>query len=424
MSKKYDINYVREQFPAVEVLHDGVPVAILDGPGGTQVPKRVVEKINNYLYYSNANEHGAFKPSIETEALVQEAREIFADFFGCSPDEVAFGANSTTNNFMLAHALRKDLKPGDEVIITEMDHICNQSPWAQLEDMGAVIKSVRVNPETCQLDFEDFKAKLSPKTKILAINYASNGVGTVTDVKKYIKLAHEVGAITIVDAVHYAPHKPIDVKEIGTDILICSPYKFFGPHLGVVYIRKELFDDIKTVKVDADDILDAPFKFQTGTPNFENICGSGAAVEFIADIGEKFGEAFEDQASHLSGRRKNIVLGMLAIDEYEEELAYHLRTELKKIDGVTLYGPPEGEPRTTTVSFTIEGINSHDISKYLGDQGIYTWDGDFYAVTLVNDVLKLTEQGGLVRIGVSPYNTSEDINRTINAIKSFVVDAK
>lgn len=423
MSMKYDVNYVREQFPAVKALHNGIPVAILDGPGGTQVPRRVVEKITNYLYYTNANEHGAFKSSIETEALVQEARELFADFFGCSSEEVAFGANSTTNNFMLSHALRKDLSPGDEVIITDIDHICNQSPWAQLEDMGAIIKRVKVNPETCQIDFDDFKEKLSTKTKILAINYASNGVGTITDVKKYIELAHEVGAITIVDAVHYAPHKPIDVKDIDTDILICSSYKFFGPHLGIVYIRKELFEKIKTVKVDADDILFPPLKFQTGTPNFENICGAGEAVEFIADIGEKFGEEYEDQAKHLTGRRKSIVLGMLAIDDYEESLAYHLRSELRKIDRITLYGPSEGEPRTTTVSFIIEGINSHDISKYLGDHGIYTWDGDFYAVTLVNDVLKLTEQGGLVRIGIAPYNTMEDITRTINTIKSLVSDA-
>ena len=254
---------------------------------------------------------------------------LFADFFNCSSDEVAFGASSTTNNFMLSHALRKTLTAGDEVIVTDIDHICNQSPWTQLSDMGVVVKKVNVIPETCQLDFEDYKTKISAKTKIVAINYASNAVGTITEVKKYIALAHEFGAVTIVDAVHYAAHKPIDVKEINTDILICSAYKFFGPHLGVVYIQKALFTKLQTVKVDADDILIPPLKFQTGTPNFEHICGAGEAIRFIADLGERFGEGVKDLVAHLSGRRKKIVAGLLAVDRYEETLSVHLRTALR-----------------------------------------------------------------------------------------------
>lgn len=419
MAFNYDVNYVRGQFPALSMQVNGKSIAFLDGPGGSQVPKRVGEKILDYLYYHNANEHGVFKASIETAALVDEAREALADFFGCSPMEVAFGASTTANNFMLAHALRRDLKAGDEVIVTDIDHISNRTPWMHLEEIGAVVKSVKVNPDTCQLDFEDYKSKLSPNTKIVALNYASNAVGTVTDVKKYIELAHKVGAITVVDAVHYAAHHPIDVKEIDTDILVCSAYKFFGPHIGVVYIREELFEKIKTIKVDADDILVPPIKFQTGTPNFEHICGAGEAINFIADLGEKFGAAFDERTAHLSGRRKQVVKGMLAIDAYEESLAFRLRQELRKIPGITVYGPEEGEKRTTTVSFTVEGKNSNEVAQALAKDGISTWDGDFYAITLVNDVFGLGKQGGLLRIGFAPYNVMEDVDRVIHVVKSL-----
>lgn len=419
MSKKYDVDYIRDQFPALKTIVKGKLIAALDAPGGSQVPVRVVEKISEYLYYHNANEHGMFGPSHKTEELVEDAREVFAQFFNCKPTEVGFGANSTTNNFLLAHAIRRDLKAGDEVIITDIDHLCNRSPWKQLEEIGVVVKSVAVNPQTCQLDFEDYKKKLSKKTKVVALNYASNAVGTITDVKKYIELAHEVGAITVVDAVHYAAHRPIDVKEINTDILICSAYKFFGPHIGIIYVRDELFEALKTIKVDADDILEIPVKFQTGTPNFEHICGAAEAVRFIADIGEQFGDDFHKETGHLSGLRKNIVKGILAYDHHEETIAYHLREELRKISGVTIYGPAEGEERTTTVSFTIDGMNANAVSERLGEEGIYTWDGDYYAVILVNDVLKLADVGGMLRVGLAPYNTMEDINRTLTIVREL-----
>lgn len=419
MAFNYDVNYVRAQFPALSLRVNGKQVAFLDGPGGSQVPERVGEKILDYLYYHNANEHGVFKSSMDTMALVYEVREALADFLGCSPREVAFGASTTANNFMLSHALRRELQPGDEVIVTDIDHVSNRSPWMHLSEIGAVVKSVKVDPETCQLDFEDYKAKLSPKTRLVALNYASNAVGTVTDVRKYIELAHEVGAITTVDAVHYAAHHPIDVKDINTDILVCSAYKFFGPHIGVVYIREELFEKLKTIRVDADDILVPPIKFQTGTPNFEHICGVGEAINFIADIGEKFGSGFDAETAHLSGRRRQVVKGMLAIDTYEETLAFRLRSELRKLPGVRVYGPAEGEKRTTTVSFTVEGRNSNEVALALSNEGIYTWDGDFYAITLVNDVLGLGKQGGLVRIGFAPYNLMEDVDRVLNVVMSL-----
>ncbi len=412
---EYDVQYIRGQFPALEKEIRGVPVAFLDGPGGTQVPKRVIDGITSYLVNHNANEGGLFSTSEETDRILNESRAIFGTYLGCCADEIAIGTNSTTNCFMLAFALKKDLRPGDEIIITDLDHLCNRSPWLQLQEYGIIVKSVQIDPDTMQLDFDDYKSKLTPKTRIVAINYASNAVGTVTDVKKYISLAHEVGAITVVDAVHYSAHKLVDVKAINTDILMCSAYKFFGPHLGILYIRKSLYDRLKTIKVDADDLLDAPYKFQTGTPCFENICGTVEAIKFIADAGNKFGDSAK-LAAGPSDIRKSIETGIRAFDEYEDKLAMLLRSGLRDMPGVKMFGPPEGCEKTSTVAFTVNNIRSNLVSKHLGSRGVYTWSGHFYAKTLVTEVLRLQDKGGLVRIGISPYNTSLDVERTLKEI--------
>ena len=417
---KFNLDNVRVQFPALSKTVNGYPAAFLDGPGGTQVPVRVVNKINDYLYYHNANHEGSFATSRESDKLYLEAREAYADFLNCSPDEVAFGANSSSNNFKFAFGLlRTILKPGDEILITDIDHEGNRSPWRTLEDFGIVVKSSAVDPKTCTLDEDDFAAKLSEKTKVVAINWASNGCGTITDVKKFISLAHEKGAITVVDAVHYAPHRWMDVKEIDTDVLFCSAYKFFGPHYGIIYVRKELGDKIKTVRVMANDNENMPWKLETGTPAFELACGSAEAVEFIADIGAQHEKFFKKELEGLTCRRRRIVAGMMAIDAYEEPIAKKLRDGLQKIKGVKIYGPPEGHPRTSTVTFLIEGVHSSKVGKYLGDKGLFVWDGDYYAIQLINHVLGLEEQGGLVRIGLAPYNTEEEIDRLIEAVKEF-----
>ena len=415
----FDIDYVREQFPAMSKTVNGNSAAFLDGPGGTQVPKRVVDKVNDYLYYHNANSGGSFVTSEESDAMFADAHEVFADFFGCSADEVAFGENTTTINFKMAMALLRDMKPGDEVIITDIDHEGNRSPWRTLEDFGIVVKSVKINTDTITLDFDDYMKKLSDKTKVVAVNWAANSCGTITDVKKVIDAAHKMGAITVVDAVHYAPHKPIDVKAIGTDILLCSAYKFFGPHIGVMYIKKEVGTKVKALRVMAYDNHDTPHKFETGTPAMEMTQGAVGAVEFIADIGARHLEFFEEDVKTLNGRRKNIVAGMLAIDKYEEALAVQMRTELAKIPGLKIYGPGEGHPRTSTVSFRIEGHNSGDIGRYLGDRGLFVWDGDYYAIETIRNVLKLAETGGLVRIGLAPYNIQSEIDRVIQAVIDF-----
>lgn len=419
----FDIDYVREQFPAMSKTANGHAAAFLDGPGGTQVPRSVVDKMVKYLYYHNANSGGAFVTSEESDAMFADAHSVLADFFGCNKDEVAFGENTSTINFKLAMAIVRDLKPGDEIIITDMDHEGNRSPWRTLEDFGIVVKSVKINIDTVTLDFDDYMTKLSDKTKVVAVNWAANSCGTITDVKKVIDEAHKKGAITVVDAVHYAPHKPIDVKAIGTDILLCSAYKFFGPHIGIMYIKKEVGEKIRSLRVMAYDNADTPHKFETGTPAMEMTEGAVGAVEFIADIGERHMEFFEEQTKGLKGRRKNIVAGMLAIDKYEEGLADQMRTELAKIPGLKIYGPGAGHARTSTVSFRIEGHNSADIGRYLGDRGLFVWDGDYYAIETIRNVLDLVETGGLVRIGLAPYNIQSEIDRIIKAVNDYVKEA-
>jgi cysteine desulfurase family protein (TIGR01976 family) len=417
---KFDIDHVREQFPCLCKTVNGLPAAFLDGPGGSQVPRLVVDRIADYMFYRNANGHGCFKTSLETMALQQEARDTVAAFFNCKPEEVAFGESSSTNNFKLVLALARDMKPGDEAIITDIDHESNRSPLRTLEERGIVVKSVKIDLNTYTLDLEDYKSKLSDKTKVVAINWASNATGTVTDVKTMIKMAHEVGAVTIIDAVHYAPHKVIDVKDIDTDFMVCSAYKFFGPHMGVLYAKGEALEKVRTIRVLADDNMEIPEKFETGTPNYESICGIAGAVDFIADLGLKHERYFPEELAGLTGKRRAIVAGMLAIDAYEEPMATKLRAELRKIEGLTLYGPPEGYNRTSTVTFTIAGKNAHDIAEFMAERGLFVWDGDFYAIEITNHVLKLADQGGLLRVGLAPYNTMEDIDRTIQAVKDFV----
>jgi len=418
MSFKFDVDSIRKQFPACRRTHNGVPVAYLDGPGGTQVPERVANKITDYLYNHNANEHGFFDTSRESDRLYDEARVIVADFLGCTAGEVAFGYASSQNNFNLALALVRGMKPGDEVLITDIDHRCNRSPWLALAEWGIVVKSIAVDKKTQQIDLEDMKKKLSSKTKVAAFNWASNALGTISDVKTMCAMAHEVGAVTVVDAVHYAAHSPIDVREIDTDVLLCSAYKFFGPHLGVIYIKKALLDKIEFYNVGTEDLTEIR-KFHFGTPPFELICGVAEAVEFIASIGEQYAGYFEGQLKGLSGRRRNVVAGMLAIEEYEAPIAAYIRKELREIPGVTLYGPAEDQPRTSTIVFTMEGKKPCDICEVLGNHGIYAWDGDFYAVEIVNDVLGLKDAGGLVRLGLAPYNTIGDAERTIKLIKEI-----
>lgn len=411
----YDVEAVRAQFPACKLEIAGAPIAYLDGPGGTQVPQSVLDAIVGYMVNDNANEDGNFKASPMARYTEETARAAVADFLGCEVQEVGFSMASTQNSFNLALNISKTLKPGDELIVTQIDHRCNSAPWRSLERLGCVVKTVRLDPETQQLDFEDYRAKLSDRTKVVAVNWAANAIGTITDVKKFIDLAHEHGAFTVVDAVHYAAHRPIDVKAIGTDALICSPYKWFGPHSGVIYLKKEHIAALDFNNVKCDDIAEGGRRFHMGTPQYEVLAGITAAVNFIASEGEKYAEYFEDELAGLSGRRRNIVAGFLAMDTHEMQLAARLRAGLRATPGVRVYGPAEGQPRTPTVSFTMANHTPEEVSKVFGSKGINSWNGDFYAVETI-EALGLAESGGLIRLGMAPYCTDSDIDRVLATV--------
>ncbi len=407
--------YVRNQFPALKNEVDGKPAAYLDGPAGYQVPRRVIRAVEDYFVNMNANTEGAFVTSKKNDEMINSARHIFADFFNCSWDEVVFGANMTTMNFALSLALMREMQAGDRVIITELDHEGNRGPWQQLRERGIIIDEVAVDIDTCTLDMNDFSKKLNPNTKVVAVTHASNCVGTITDVKKIVALAKDAGAYAVIDAVHYAAHGPIDVKEMGADFLLCSAYKFFGPHIGAMYAKRDVLSKLTPLKVN-EQFNYPPYMMETGTLHHEGIAGAAEAVEFVADVGEKFGGKFKSKtANEETTRRKRIVEGLLVFESYEEELTKYLIDELSHIKEVTIYGPPEGYPRTSTVSITHNDYTPRQIAEYLGDRGIFVWDGDFYAVKLV-ERLGLGDKGGVIRIGIAPYNTKEELSRLITAL--------
>ncbi|MFU8794954.1 MAG: cysteine desulfurase-like protein [Dethiobacteria bacterium] len=410
---QYDVEYIRRQFPALGVKVNGFPAAYFDGPGGTQVPQRVIDSMVDYLVNCNANAGGAFLTSCKSDKTINEARAALADFLGAEPDEIAFGHNTTTMMFQLALALGREQGSRNEILITEIDHEANRGPWLALEERGFIIREARFDPDTCTLDMADFKSKLNDKTLVATFNYASNGVGTVSDVKEMVRLSHKVGAITVIDAVHFALHGPIDVKELDTDFLLCSAYKFFGPHIGVFYGRREQFEKLPAyrLRVQYDKI---PYKIETGTLNHEGIAGAGEAVEFIADIGSRFYFPGNPPAD----RRSRVVAGMKAMESYEQPLAQKMIDELTSIERVNIYGPPKDHPRTSTVSFTIDGISADKVATALGEKGLFVWDGHFYAACLV-EKLGLDSIGGLVRVGLSPYNTEGEIDRLLAEVKKI-----
>ena len=418
-NSSYDLEYVRSQFPALALTVNSYPAAYFDGPGGTQVPQRVLDAVNDYLIYCNANAGGKFLTSHNSDLVIREARKALADFLGASPDEIAFGQNMTTLNYQLALALTRSPGKRREIIITEIDHEANRGPWLALKERGYKILEVRMDRETCTIDMDDYKNKLSGDTFLAAINYASNGVGTINRVEEMIELAHQAGAITVVDAVHYALHGPVDVKKINADYLLCSAYKFFGPHIGILYGKKALFSELPAYRLRTQSAL-VPNLIETGTLNHEGIAGTTEAVEFIADLGRRFG--FSGSGSGLSGsekiseRRSQVLSGMRAMEQHEQPLAEKMLDDLASIQGVRVYGPPRDCPRTSTISFTIEGKRADRVAEELGKKGLFVWDGHFYAIRLV-EKLGLLESGGLIRAGLCPYNTEQEVDRLLEEVK-------
>jgi cysteine desulfurase family protein (TIGR01976 family) len=376
----------------------------------------VLDAVREYLAGHNANYGGRFATSEETDATIAEAHRAGADLLGCDPAEVSFGANMTTLTYLLAEALGRRLQPGDEVVITALDHEANRSPWLRLAERGVVVREVPVDLPTCTLDWQAFETLVQPgRTKVVALGYASNAVGTVNDVSRAAGLARAAGAWSVVDAVHYALHGPIDVRAVGCDFLLCSAYKFFGPHVGLMFARREATAQVEPLRL-ATQTAEPPYIWETGTLNFEGLAGTTAAIDFIADLGERHAALVEDRLlAGLKGRRRAVVAGMLAGEVYEQPLATWLREQLAAIPGVTLYGPPEGSPRTSTVSFTLDGFLAGEAARKLGERGLFVWDGDFYAARLV-ELLGLAKRGGLIRVGLAPYTTQGELERLVKAI--------
>jgi cysteine desulfurase family protein (TIGR01976 family) len=409
---------LRQDFPALNRATEGRPIVFFDSPGGSQVHASVIDAMRRYLITSNSNAHGAFSSSMRTDEMTYKAREDLADFINASrAEEIVFGPNMTTLTFRISQAIGQTLRPRDEVIVTRLDHDANISPWLALRNLGVVVRFVDFDPANCVLNMADIERFLSQRTKIVAVAYASNSVGTINDVKTIIRMAHEVGAMVYVDAVHFAPHGPIDVTELGCDFLTCSAYKFFGPHLGVLYGRYELLKMLPALKVvPAGD--EPPDKFETGTNNFEGICGASAAIEYLSSVGERFGTEYKTQFGDLSSRRQSLKAAMSTIRAYENQLCLKLLSGLSQIRGIQVYGicdPGKLDQRVPTVSFVSQGLSPRDIALRLDKKNIFVWDGHFYAVAAL-ERMGLLDSGGLVRVGLCHYNTEQEVQLLLESL--------
>ena len=393
---------IRAHFPALERVHNGHPVAYFDGPGGTQVPRAVADAITDYLLYHNANTAWVYPTSVETDRMIAQSRIVMADFLNGQPNEIAFGMNMTTLTFHVARALGRKWKEGDEVVITELDHHANQAPWRAIEkERGITIRVVRMDPASGQLEWDHLKACLNSRTKLLAIGAASNALGTITDVAAATALAKEVGALSFVDAVHYAPHNLVDVQAMACDLLACSAYKFYGPHLGILWGRAALLRKLDVPKLDPAP-NNIPDRLETGTLSHEAMVGSAAAVEFLAGIGDG------------AKRRARLEHAYEAMHERQQALTERMWIGLASIRGVSTYGPIPGEPRTSTVSFTVAGKTTTEVARALAEKGVFVSNGDFYASTVI-DKLGLGADG-LVRAGAACYTTEGEVERLIEGV--------
>ena len=406
-SKLRRISESRGEFPSLLRTHNGYPLAYLDGPAGTQVPGCVIDAIALYYTTCNANTHGRFPTSAASDALLDEARVAAGEFLGAHvPGCISFGANMTTLAFALARAFGRLLKEGDEVLVTGLDHEANRGPWLGLREKGILVNEIGIRADAT-LDYEDFERKVTPGTRLVAMGLASNAFGTVNDVAFARRVTSRSGALLLVDAVHYAPHFPVDAAAMGVDFLLCSAYKFYGPHVGILYVREGVLDGLEPDRLRTQDQR-APHRIETGTLNHAAIAGVGAAVEFIASYGSG------------ADRRSRLVAGMETIAAHENALARLLHDGLRGIRGITPQGPSFDVPlRAPTVSFTVEGMTPAQVCTALGRKGICAWDGDFYAVRPM-EILGLRDRGGVTRVGLSLYNNEQEIERLLGELKKVV----
>ena len=451
-----DLTRVRSQFPSLSQTVNGYPAVFFDGPGGTQVPQRVIDAISGYLRENNANTGGAYATSRRTDAMIAQARAAMADFFHCAADEVVFGPNMTTLTYAMSRAIGREFKPGDEILLTRLDHDANFTPWVQMaEDHGVTVRVAEFREEDCTLDISDLASKINKNTKLVAVGYASNAVGTINPVKKIIHLAHEAGAIAYIDAVHYAPHGLIDVAALDCDFLVCSTYKFFGPHMGVLYGKREHLQRFRPYKVRP--LTDSvPLRWEWGTLNHECIAGIAACVDYIADLGRpsseqrlpqpmptriSLGGNTEDQprvphpsrfskggndGPEVISRRAAIEAAYAAIHEHERELLERMMTGLKSIPSLKTYGitdPARFDERCGT--FAVRDVSGKlgrtplELATKLAERGFFTWDGNYYALN-VTERLDVERTGGFLRIGLVHYNTMEEVERLLAALNEIL----
>jgi cysteine desulfurase family protein (TIGR01976 family) len=417
-STAFDVTWVRSQFPALAQNVNGHPAVFLDGPGGTQVPQRVIDAIADYLARNNANSGGAYQTSRNTDRMISDARSAMGDFLNCDTDEIVFGANMTSLTYAMSRSLGRELGPGDEIVLTLLDHDANFSPWKALEEKGVVIRAVTFNEADCTLDMDDLAAKIGERTRLLAVGYASNAVGTINNVAEVVRLARQAGALSYIDAVHYAPHGPIDVRALGCDFLVCSTYKFFGPHMGVLYGKREHLKRLHPYKVrpNTDSI---PNCWEWGTLNHECIAGIKACVDYWEELGRRAKPAIRT-------RRAAILAAHEAIGEHERALMGKMIAGLLAIPGLKLYGISDRrrldnplQERCATFAVRIEGHPPLELATQLGERGIFTWDGNYYALSLT-EKLDVERLGGFLRIGLVHYNTTEEVERLFGALREIM----
>jgi cysteine desulfurase family protein (TIGR01976 family) len=414
-----DLVSIRSQFPALAQTVNGHPAVFFDGPGGTQVPQRVIDAMSDYLRRDNANSGGNYPTSRRTDAVIAQARAAMADLFHASPDEVVFGQNMTSLTFAFARAIGRQLHAGDEIVVTRLDHDANVSPWlAMAEDCqsngrGVIVRWAEIHDHDCTLDMDDLASKINARTKLVAVGYASNAVGTINPVRKIVELAHKVGALAFIDAVHYTPHGLIDVADLDCDFLVCSTYKFFGPHMGVLFGKREHLEALRPYKVRP--LTEAiPFRWEWGTLNHECIAGITACVDYIADLGRR--------SSDVASRRAAIAAAYELIHHHERSLLERAMTDLGEIRGLKIYGitdPVRFDQRCGTLAIRVEGHPPAELATKLGERGFFTWDGNYYAINLTEH-LGVEQSGGFLRIGLVHYNTMEEVDRLVAALRGIV----
>ncbi len=420
-----DLSSYRRYFPSLAQVVNGKQAVYFDNPGGTQVAQQVIDAMVSYFREANANTHGAFLTSKRTDLVIASARSAMADFLhAASPDEIVFGPNMTTLTFAFSRAFGKTLQPGDEIVVTVLDHDANVAPWLALQERGVVIRTVDVHPENVTLDMEDMRAKITGRTRLIAIGYASNAVGTINDVATIIRWAREVGALTWIDAVQFAPHGPIDVQMLDVDFLVCSSYKFFGPHLGILYGKTEHLEKFPAYKVrPASD--KAPDRWETGTQNHEGLAGLVGVMDYLALLGREYSTRYsntldaDSRTASYTGRQRELKIAMQAIMDYERGLSAQLLTGLREIKGIQVYGITDQQQlawRVPTIACNIEGHSPRELAEQLASSGVFAWDGNYYALGIM-ERLGLEEKGGALRLGMAHYNTLNEIDRVLECLE-------